>query len=556
VREYGAIPDDGLADTAAIQSALDAAASSGVPCTVLFEPGQYDLTVAPGSSADLMALSLNDASDVVINGSGSLWMIKNPLGGVIRMVKCRRVILRDFSVDYDQVPFSAGVIRGIDTEQVSIDMEVVAPHPPLDQACFSEASGRWGYPLDPEVPGRLAEGCSNVYFSDRIERLTNGLFRIFFEKESSRQTIHWLSVGQRYVQQARNNDGSLFAAKRCRDITFQRITTYAASSLNYVSILSDRTNVLQCRAQIRPGRWKSGNADAVHSQSDRTAPWVEDCDFEGLGDDGSNFYIRPLSVQQIVSSNILVLVRTTGTVQPFPDEEIQVGDTLRFFDPVSGEITGEALVKSMDQPSGRVVLNVPVAGIRPGTDKSCTQVYNRNLCSGFVIRNNRFANSRRYGNLIRGSDGLIEGNRYEGLSDSPVSVKNEPSWPEGFFSRNLLIRNNRMTGCGFEYSYLTRPGAANIQVSAHALNQWVLNSTVQENIRIENNRFENWCRAGVSLSNTRNAVVSGNEFLPPQRRTEAEPPVAIRSGKSERISFQQNVFPKELAPADQIVTGN
>lgn len=78
---YGAIPNDGLSDQAAIQAAIDAAEANGSGI-VFFPPGEYLVNVDPNNTAPITI----NSSNIIVKGSGSI-----PGGTVINMVNYMRL---------------------------------------------------------------------------------------------------------------------------------------------------------------------------------------------------------------------------------------------------------------------------------------------------------------------------------------------------------------------------------------------------------------------------------------------------------------------------------
>ena len=68
------------------------------------------------------------------------------------------------------------------------------------------------------------------------------------------------------------------------------ITNYTSPVCSYVFSRCSQMNLIRCKTLIKKGRWHSSNADGVHVQSNRIGPWIEGCTFEGMTDDGMNFY--------------------------------------------------------------------------------------------------------------------------------------------------------------------------------------------------------------------------------------------------------------------------
>ena len=102
--------------------------------------------------------------------------------------------------------------------------------------------------------------------------------------------------------------------------------------------------------------------------------------------------------------------------------------------------------------------------VRVGDTADCDMFFN-DYCSNesFVIRNNIFRYSRRYGMLIQATHGRIENNEFTGLSSSGIVLQNSASWPEGFVPYSVLVSGNLISGCGFDDTYL-REGLSPIAI--------------------------------------------------------------------------------------------
>jgi hypothetical protein len=203
-------------------------------------------------------------------------------------------------------------------------------------------------------------------------------------------------------------------------------------------------------------------------------------------------------------------------------KKVRLGDSLAFFRPQTGEVLVEADVVLIENDI--ITLSKPVPGLNiapPGTtfDRQGWRIYdhayNQSATGNyFVYRNNYMHDGRRFGCNIKASYGLIENNRFERLSDCVLSIQNEPGWPEGFWSRNLVIRNNRMLDCAFI------KGRAPVSIDWHKLEHASAGVPVQENIFFEGNTVRALsgpaavfnCINGLTLKN--NVFESGSKTGP------------------------------------------
>jgi len=532
VADFGAGPDDGQDDTQAIQAAFDAAKTCGVPCKVQFSKGTYRISGSKSRGPQGRSFLLDGLKDTVIDGAGALLLQTDPTKGIFHFKNCERVIVRDFVIDYDPLPFTQGTIQRIQADPPQIDFAVAEGYPTLDDPQFLNAKRiNQCVPLDPDIPGRLRDGARNFFLYQTAEKLADGVYRLpFIDLKSGWE--HDLSVGDRFTVLARNNL-PMADFEYCRQVTMQGITTYASGGGQYTGIYNDCINILGCKALIKPGRWKGGNADVIHIYGSRGGgPWVEDCVFEGIGDDVVCIYNgRPVFIRQVISPTELILgsVRLNDTAKgdfaPLKNEQIQPGERLAFLDPETGRLLGESEVERINIATGHVMLKNPIetGGLTAGSEKANTQVYNTSIGGNFVVRNNRILNSRRYGMFLKAADGLVEGNRIDGVSASGIYISDEPAWPEGLQAARLVIRNNEIVNCGFDELFHIDPCQAQISIySQNVKRKPVLDAPdFHHDILLEGNKIENWSKLGLYLSNVTNLTVKDTYFGEPREKPAA-----------------------------------
>jgi parallel beta-helix repeat protein len=437
--------------------------------------------------------------------------VRNPSRGFFRVEQSANVVVKNGTVDYAPIPHTEGIIRAVNPQNSTIDLEIRPGFPAPDQEYFNKAPSRWGCQMDPVVPGRLKNGAVNFHDYTTVERMEGDLFRIGL-KVSQKSYWSTFEIGDRFCLLARGG-GSFFFANQSRQITAMNITSLNTPSGHYLAVMTEAYNILGCKSPIKPGFWKGGNADAVHCQSCRVGPWVEDCLFEGISDDSLVIYARPFSIVKQLAPDRLEISRLTheNKASSLIDGEVQIGDVLDFLNPETGIILATATVSAYDPAARLIELDRAVTGITPGIDKQKTQIWNRAMGNGFVMKNNVLKNSRRYGIYLKASNGLIEGNTLEGLSSCAITLHNEPRAPNGPFCHNILIRDNTINHCGFEEGFLKYEETGVVRAAARRWDYGDAQSgTAHSNIRIENNRFSKILRSPVFLSNVDGAELSGN----------------------------------------------
>ncbi len=559
VTDFGAVPDDDGNDVEGIRAAMKQATEAKVPTEVRFPKGRYylDADIETDQYAKLTndALAMLRAERVILNGNGSEIIIRTPPTGFLALAHCKDVIVRDFVVDWDPPPFAQGFVRGVDREAGTFDFEVEPGFVSMDHPLWQRAnrkgydSIRWGMLKDPNIPGRMKHDVPNVYFSDQWEKLAERTFRMKLRRPGQ---VEHFEIGDRYVHVDRNG-GGLILCPGCERVTFQRITNYTSPGLDYGGGGTKEVAVLDCKVLIKPGRWHTSNADGLHFPVARPGPWIEGCTLEGMADDGANFYSKGAFCKEIISDTEFLL-----TVHALFD----VGARVLVFDPKPGLKLGEAKVVSAKRDGlvQRVRLDGPIPGVRTGSEKADPQFFNLDSAGGFVFRNNTFRNIRRFGILIDSRDGLIENNRFEATSSNGVTIHNDPDWPEGFATGNIIIRGNTFDTCNVERIYRA-DASASISIKTTRLGWQPAPYRGIADILIEDNKFVNWRGQAVSIGCTENAIVRNNRFSADAdgpAGVDGKPHVPIRIFNSTRVLVRGNRIEdgRELVPGTIEVTGD
>lgn len=544
VADFGALPDDEADDRVAIQKALNAAADSNVPSKLFFEAGQYIL----GRDGDqpIRYMSLLNATNLVVDFNHSVFRCENPLVPFFRIDQSENIIVKDGTVDYDPAPHTEGWIRALDPENSTIDFEVRDGFPLPDSAPFKLASNRFGYQLDPKISGRLKSDIRNFYYYREVTAISENLFRVQLKSVPSK---YWktLEAGDRFVLLARGGGPLLFAVQS-RQVSAIGLTSYCTPGGHYLSQMTEALNVINCRALIKDGFWKGGNADGVHCQSSRVGPWVENCIFEGISDDTLVIYARPFAIKQQLSPSRFVICRldSGGRQMELFEREVIPGDVLDFLNPNTGVILATAKVIGYNPETKTIAVDREISGLDIGTDIRNTQIWNRSMGSGFVLKDNIIRNSRRYGVYLKGSNGLIENNTFIGLSSSAMTLQNEPSAPNGPFCHQVVIRGNTVSECGFEQYYLQTPASAALSIFSKKLNNLpAVGVQTHSDIRIENNTFQDPRNHGLFICNADAVSVISNRFEKTERCLgEIESAVWVQSSRN--VVLDGNLIDNEL----------
>jgi HEAT repeat protein len=539
VEDFGAKRDSEEDSLPAVQKALEAAkryAATIGPCEVYFPKGQYHFAVGSGGVylAD-QSMSLTDAKDIIIDGNGSEITIHSPLSPFLTLINCRNVIVRNFEIDYDPLPFSEGTVIDVDRSKNTVTVELFPGMPSPLEPYFS-ASIMSIQLKDPDIPGRLKANVPNWYETTRVERLDDRVYEMGLSYSGAAQ---YFSRGDIFVQNARGVHSLLVSESE--DIVLSNITAYSSPGCFIIAMGVTRLGVIDCRLLLKEGRHTTACADGLHLQRN-IAPWIEGCRIEAQGDDGLNLYSLPLYVLDKPAANKIELTRRG---------DLRVGDTLHHWDGGSATSHGSAVVVELEHRANSVVVTLDrdFPNMRPSDlvkqqmargeferDSRAQSFYRDLFGKGFVIINNEFINCRRFSLQLQAHDGIIEGNVFEGSSAQAVALRNASEWPEGHIPYNIIVRNNVFRDNGVDDAVLDRRyGQLFVEVARST------SSREARNIVIEGNTFSGANRP-ISIRNARDMVIRGNQFVVDDVDKLRSGAKVIRVERSENVEVTGNTL--------------
>ena len=511
VSAYGAVPNDGLDDLNAIKNAILYAnlySSTSNPVKLVFEKGIYD--IFPPLETNY-ALVFSGVDNVVVEGAGSEIIMHNPETGFIQFTNCTNVIFKNISVDYNKLPFTQGKVTAINLSNKTFDFTIDSGFPSLEEAYFVNATQKWG--MLKEATGKLKNGVDHLFPYYGWSKISENVFRV---SQPGTGKINQFSVGDYFVQIARNNGKSLFYTSNCKNITFLNVTSYASPSGTYIGYNNFEWNIINCKIIPKEGRVQSANADCVHSSGNFIGPWVQGCHFEAYSDDAVNLKYMTREITSIISPLKLKI-----------KWELSVGDSLCFYNPRDGIFLGDATVTKVIFEGNfiyEITLSNPILISQVSSHQTSDKLFVKTRSNeSFIFRNNTFLNGRRYGLLLQNSYGLIENCLFENLSNCGLRIENLVDWGEGFVANNIVVRNNTFQNCGFDLTYINEPIAAAITSQITKLSMpcavgttWCGFKTASwqglRNITITNNTI-NYNKSGLHLENINNLLLQDNILI-------------------------------------------
>ena len=478
---------------------------------------------------------------MVVNGNGCKILITNPRIGFLGVNNCSNIIVEGFTVDYDPLPYTQGVVThnfftsNDMPKELAIEFQVDAGYPAPTNANYIDSNAvniarRWGTVMDPTHPGRGADDSyAACIYTNVVQTNTNGAFKVYLQFTNEAKSIQ---PGALWNMISRWNGSPVFNAFQSYQVTFLNNTNYASAGASYSGRYSPLVSEINDQIGLPPPgamapRLRSSNADGGYFVDSRIGPWVQGCNFTALSDDTANPNISPFIITNAPAqpTNTFAVYQNAEaatpptTLIPF---EAEVGDVVLFFNPTNGLVFDRATITAVNLPN--ITFDHAIANVVAGAYDTNTLLIDQTLNTSAVYLNNQFSNSRQHGIYCRADNTLIAHNSISGLELSAIAAF--PAMTSTFLNlfvpTNVVILDNILSDCS--YSELALSNNIPTQEPAFALVEFH-NATISSDdvtsgfeisgIRILYNAFLNWRRAPLTLHNATDVNVIGNYFGPP-----------------------------------------
>ncbi|MBZ2196279.1 right-handed parallel beta-helix repeat-containing protein [Occultella gossypii] len=527
VRDFGAVPDDGIDDTVAIRTALAAAIASGRPTTVLFDSGTYQLTPDPDGGASLPitgAVGLTLVGAVGADGRPTTRLVGGlPLANDIApatqftLTDCQGLTMKNFVLDYSPRATSSGEVVSVDPDADEVVVDVFEDSTHFDgMRCYSANS--WDLAtrrlnrVKPLTIGTNPEQFANLWHS--VAGGAGRRYRIsghgFSDRVVPGDGVSWHLnvVGGSY---------NIFALG-CRDLRIDNLRIHNAVGVGMLAGYGH--NVTLNKVVVEPvGDLAVGPRDAIHLSNStgtmsvtdgyikgvRWDPLVSRSSFLRLTDagDGRAITVRPVSA----GSRVLPFApgdeltfwagaqpSAVSVVEASPLDEAGTAFQIR----LSADLPSDAGVGALLSSAGHEWTSASVTGTTIEDNIGTALVFmNRNL----RVHGCHFAN-----------------NAYHDIGLGTTSSGT------GSFARDVEIRGNSFAGSGWvkKYSKHARTGS----ILTFANNGAFTNQPYNSGITIQANRFSDLetedFQTGIYLRNARDVTVRNNQYDDVAQRVEVD----------------------------------
>ncbi|MBQ9503290.1 MAG: right-handed parallel beta-helix repeat-containing protein [Lentisphaeria bacterium] len=443
--------------------------------------------------------------------------------------QCSDFRLRDFSVDFDPLPFVQGTITEVRKGGREFILKLHKGYPRAHKF-FTTGN----------VSGVLI-------FDGKSRKFKPGVYENYF-----RQTIldadTFLCTNAAYaewnVDRIKAGDMAAFGFRsicafrmeRCSHFLLENLTVYSAPGMGYYSMYSTDhvyRGIRIIRGEKPAGateeRLLSAVADGFTHRYAFTGPVLENSEFSFMGDDSVNISSHVHPVVNIRGRTVTIAARYPDMRLDLLQRALNAASTAVFVDSrnwavvaslklsaverirdgepvVSEEFRRRWKLRKGKQAFYRLTLTEDVPG-----DAKIGGVYFPDMNGrGYVIRNNYFHDHRAVGLRLMGENGLVENNRFEHIAFGAVELACSMGiWLESGWSKNVVIRNNVIRSVNEHPTHNDHMGAvaSRVEYRGYLPENY---PRCHENIVISGNRIENTFAGGISLVGAKNVKIENN----------------------------------------------
>ncbi len=418
---------------------------------VVLAAGDYYLDAVPEDEKYLICIHGTDGLKIRGAGTATRLIVRDNAPNsqgfhrkIFAAYGAKNFVMEDLTIDFahtarDWVQGFAKDVKISDGTTATFILELDAASPPFRPDAFSpQRCSLLGIVLNEH--GQPLEGFPDYFMATDVRPREDGTLEV--STEVAGIDLPAFFDGQRVVIACRKPGEALFCFSNAVHPVLKNLTIHASRGMLIEAYGCDRLELDNVRLKRSEGQLMVSPGDGIHYQGGVSGPYVHDCHFEGLGDDGMNIYAKPFSIEVLGSGQY----RVEG------DPILLAGDQLWVY--TAGHAQHGKFITISESEGDHFK-----ADILP-PDFAVNQAVNVSRSGqNFEVINNSFGPLRGLGCRLQTGPGVISGNTFERLSGAPVSLEcglassENYGHGEGPFPFDITITNNRFSDSGTSHGY-------------------------------------------------------------------------------------------------------
>lgn len=446
---FGAVPDDGVNDMAALKKAAEYCRSHP-GTTLVMEPGVYDIeddlacriereaiggaygervqsTLFKPGAPYVKALDLTGCKNVKVCAKGATLRMKGWYE-IVTIDNARDVTVDGLSLTYNRPPNTVG--RVIASDDKSFDMLI-------DPSKYTF--------IDSIVTGR-------VHFYDHLRnRLYTGGVSAKELVNSSTIRIHSTrhpAVGDYCILRHGGHYRPAVMIKESKGVTLSNVKIHGQPGMGVVGHRSSDIMIDNLQVVPEPGSVISTNTDATHFTSCSGDLTIQNSKFRGQGDDCTNIHNYYYRIYPRDERNVEIRIENADLHAQSLDYP-EVGDSMIVIDRRNMAEAGRFKVREVktSEADWQVVIGLD----RQLGDIDLEHMVMTNLTRfpRVKILNNTVNSHLARAFLVKAPNVTIAHNSIIGSCETAIKLGAELGWNEGGPAYNVLIEDNYISGCGY-----------------------------------------------------------------------------------------------------------
>lgn len=509
VAHFGAVPDDGKNDAAALRRAASYCRKHP-NTTLVFPAGIYQLD--DPVAIDIERRAISGALGRGLEVQWQLFQPQKPYVKGLDFTGCRGL-----RIEADGATLSVGgwmqVISFIRCQDMSLNGLTITNHRPAatEGRITASTDSTFDITFDPQL---------YCY----IDSIVQGRY-YFYSRE--RQHFYYGHVGEgrqlspghiRFKSHSHPVVDDVLIIRYCghyrpciqilesQDISLNNVSLRSFSGMGVVGHLSQNICIDGLCVKPEQGRFSSTSTDATHFTSCSGDLTIRNSYFAGNGDDCTNIHNYYWTFLPQTDDNKVEIRVEDADLHAQSLDIPSVGDTLHIVSRQEMKKLAEVVVTAADSSWADwrvlVTLDRPITGYK---SKDCL-LYNHSRFPRVRIENNKvdYNNGRAF--LLKARDVSVIGNDISRCTLSAIKLGAELSWREAGPVENVLIQGNRIQHTGTSDSYR----ASCIMLTTEAPKTPPL---VNRNIIIRDNHFQSERPVSILLQDAENVSITDNQFI-------------------------------------------